>query len=313
MKPTAAISSLCSRSGRRSGGAFSLIEVLVVTGLLSVIIIGLVMMFAQTQRAYKLGTTQVDVLEGGRMATDLLTRDLQRCAASRYNTTNFFLATLATVPTTGDTYVPLAQELPGSASFRTNLLQEVFFLTRENQTWTAVGYFVRTNDTGATIGFPGGSSGSLYRFAKDYSDTDLRRFPNRPWLDFVAAAVQTNLASRVMEGVTHFKLRTYTPAGTWIVTNSYPNIFYPGVWAGYPASASARYPFGETPYLFFVSNAIPAAVEIELGVLEAREIERARAISSPTARATYLSQQAGKVHLFRWRVPVRNADPSVYQ
>jgi hypothetical protein len=64
---------------------------------------------------------------------------------------------------------------------------------------------------------------------------------------------------------------------------------------------------------YFQSNTIPASVEIELGVLESREIDRARAISSPTARAAYLSQQAGKVHLFRWRVPVRNADPSVYQ
>lgn len=311
MKPLPAISSFRATGSRRDPLAFSLIEVLVVTGLLSIIIIGLVMMFAQTQRAYKLGTTQVDVLEGGRMATDLITRDLQQIAATPYNTTNFFLATLATVPSTGDRYDPLAQTLPGSANLRTNLLQETFFLTRENQNWTAVGYFVRTNETGPTLGFPGGSGGSLYRFETNYTDSVLRRFPLQPWHDFVAAAVQTNRASRVLEGVVHFKLRTYTPSGTWITTNIYPRDVYPGVFVTSPGSPP--YPFGETPYLYFTSNAIPASVEVEFGVLEAREIERARAITSPTARAKYLADQAGKVHLFRWRVPVRNVDSSVYQ
>ncbi|MGC3957916.1 MAG: hypothetical protein QM813_08235 [Verrucomicrobiota bacterium] len=313
MKPTAIFQSLRFVARRQLAAAFSLIEVLVVTGLLSIIIIGLVMMFAQTQRAYKLGTTQVDVLEGGRMATDLITRDLQQMAASPYNTTNFFAATLGTLPATGDRYEPLTQILPGSANLRTNLLQEVFFLTRENQKWTAVGYFVRTNDTGATIGFPGGGAGSLYRFETNYTDSVLRRFPLQPWWDFVAAAVQTNLASRVLEGVVHFKMRTFTPTGVWIVTNNYSADLYPGVFGRMPGSASTYYPFGEAPYLFFSSNAIPAAVEVELGVLEAREIERARAISSPSARAKYLTDQAGKVHLFRWRVPVRNVDSTVYQ
>lgn len=314
MKPLPAISSFRATGSRRDPLAFSLIEVLVVTGLLSIIIIGLVMMFAQTQRAYKLGTTQVDVLEGGRMATDLITRDLQQIAATPYNTTNFFLATLATVPSTGDRYDPLAQTLPGSANLRTNLLQETFFLTRENQNWTAVGYFVRTNETGPTLGFPGGSGGSLYRFENNYTDSVLRRFPLQPWYDFVAAAVQTNRASRVLEGVVHFKLRTFTPSGMRIVNSNYPNTFYPGVWARLPiGAAAADYPFGETPNLYFTSNAIPASVEVELGILEAREIERARAITSPTARAKYLADQAGKVHLFRWRVPLRNVDSTVYQ
>lgn len=304
MKPTAAISSHCSRSGRRSGGAFSLIEVLVVTGLLSVIIIGLVMMFAQTQRAYKLGTTQVDVLEGGRMATDLITRDLQQCAASgQPNWINF----LCNFYVETRNVAPLTQELPGSTARRTNLMQETFFLTRENQTWTAVGYFVRTNDQ-SYLDYPAGSGGSLYRFETNYSDTVFRQNPQWPWRDFRAALADANRASRVLEGVVHFKLRTFDPQGNWISTNAIQNVT--NVW---PSSAVLNYPFGETAYLYFFSNAIPASVEIELGVLEAREIERARAISSPAARATYLSQQAGKVHLFRWRVPMRNVDPSVYQ
>jgi len=303
MKPTASILPLRSVTRRRLAAAFSLIEVLVVTGLLSVIIIGLVMMFAQTQRAYKLGTTQVDVLEGGRMVTDLMTRDLQQGAASGQpnwvNLVNFYVG----LPNVD----PLTQELPGSTTRRTNLLEENFFLTRENQTWTAVGYFVRTNDQ-SYLGYPAGSGGSLYRFETNYSDTIFRQNPHWAWRDFNAALTNAARVSRVLEGVVHFKIRTYDPRGNWISTNAIPNVT--NQW---PAGAVLNYPFGETGYLYFTSNALPATVEVELGVLESREIDRARAISSPTARAAYLSQQAGKVHLFRWRVPVRNADLSVYQ
>lgn len=303
MKIFAAI--FLSRSARQGRAlAFSLIEVLVVTGLLSVIIIGLVMMFAQTQRAYRLGTTQVDVLEGGRMATDLITRDLQQVAAAgqpdwvNFNC-NFYIGQ--------PNFDPMTQELPGSAVRRTNLMQETFFLTRENQMWTAVGYFVRTNDQ-SYLGYPAGGGGALYRFETNYSDTVFRRNPTWVWRDFVAAQTNANRASRVLEGVVHFKLRSFDPAGRWLATNLPVNIY-----TNFPSSPVLNYPFGETAYLFFVSNAIPASVEVELGVLEAREIERARAISSPTARAKYLADQAGKVHLFRWRVPVRNVDSSVYQ
>lgn len=289
---------------RPATGAFSLIEVLVVTGLLSVIIIGLVMMFSQTQRAYRLGTTQVDVLEGGRMATDLMTRDLQQCAASgQPGWINFICNFYIGQPN----FEPMTQDLPGSTTRRTNLMQETFFLTRENQKWTAVGYFVRTNDQ-SYLGYPAGGGGSLYRFETNYSDAVFRQNPTWAWRDFIAALTNADRASRVLEGVVHFKLRGFNPGGNWISTNLVTNIY-----TNFPGSPVANYPFGETAYLFFVSNAVPASVEVELGVLEAREIERARAITSPTARANYLAQQAGKVHLFRWRVPVRNADASVYQ
>ena len=62
-------------SANRLRQAFTLIEVLVVVALLSVIILGLVAMFSQTQRAYTLGMTQVDVLEGGRAVTEMITRE----------------------------------------------------------------------------------------------------------------------------------------------------------------------------------------------------------------------------------------------
>lgn len=298
-----ASNSLSGAGAIRRRAAFSLIEVLVVTGLLSVIILGLVLMFSQTQRAYKLGTTQVDVLEGGRMVTDIMTRDLQQLTPAKLSATNVlnFYVRMRD-------YAPLVQNLPGSTASRTNVLQDLFFLTRENQQWTAVAYFVRTNDNYNNLDFPQGTSGSLYRFATNYTEAFFKQYPNQFWADFLLASFDGNRASRMLDGVVQFKVRAYDPAGFWINTNLSANIY-----TNAPSGASAYYPFRETGDLLFLADAVPASVEIELGVLESKEIERARSITAPVARANYLSQQAGKVHLFRWRVPIRNFDPVAYQ
>ncbi len=282
----------------RTRQAFSLIEVLVVTGLLSVIIIGLVLMFTQTQRAYRLGTTQVDTLEAGRMVTDLMTRDLSQLTPANSLATNFFVA----LPN----FAPLVQALPGNNPNlqRTNLMQDLFFLTRENRKWIAVGYFVRTNDRLNDLSFPAGTSGTLYRFETNYTDTFFRQNPYVFWRDFVIAQGNAARASRIVDGVVHFKVRGYNPDGHWIKTNAGPNIYTP---------TEAEYLYGEPPIISFTNTAVPASVEVELGILESKEVEKARAISDATARANYLAQQAGKVHVFRWRVPVRNFDPAAYQ
>lgn len=285
----------------RGRAAFSLIEVLVVTGLLSVIIIGLVLMFSQTQRAYKLGTTQVDVLEGGRMVTDILTRELtQLTPANRANSlpvVNCYVLTR--------NINPLAQPLAGSVSaYRTNITMDLMFFTRENQDWTGIGYTVLDPISG---GVPVGGIGSLYRYSSNAfrgAELDLARAFN----GFLVAP-PTNM-SRMLDGVVHFKVRTFTPGGDWIagsLSNDITNRFQ------LISSPVAYYPFGETELLYFHSNAVPATVEVEIGVLESKEIERARSITDATARANYLKQQAGKVHIFRWRVAIRNFDPAAYQ
>jgi len=280
------------RAGFRARAAFSLIEVLVVTGLLSVIIFGLVLMFGQTQRAFKLGTTQVDVLEGGRMVTDMLTREVAQMSPAHQQVTNcaVLLRNLN----------PLVQALPGTpAPQRTNLLMEFFFLSKENQTWTGIGYTVLDPATGAE---PLGGMGTLYRYSTNaFYGQYLGQL-----LNGFNTTVVTNM-SRILDGVVHFKVRTFTPIGQWITGDIAVNHTF------MPSGPVFAYPLIETPYLYFTSNAVPASVEIELGILEAKTAERARSISDNNARANFLAEQAGKVHVFRWRVPVRNVDPSVYQ
>jgi hypothetical protein len=69
---------------------------------------------------------------------------------------------------------------------------------------------------------------------------------------------------------------------------------------------------------YSVSNAVPAYVEIEMGILEPQILQRYRAIGNGSAllqvaQRQYLSNHVAQVHIFRQRVPVRNFDYSVYQ
>jgi hypothetical protein len=66
--------------------------------------------------------------------------------------------------------------------------------------------------------------------------------------------------------------------------------------------------------LTMFSNTLPASVEIEMGVLEDRTLQRAESlIPLASAQANYLAGAAGKVHVFRQRVSIPNVDPSAYQ
>ena len=66
-------------SGRRAAG-FSLIEVLVVITLLAIIVLSLMEVFNSTQRAFRAGVTQTDVLESSRAAVELISSDLRGMA-----------------------------------------------------------------------------------------------------------------------------------------------------------------------------------------------------------------------------------------
>lgn len=291
-------------AGRRAGWlrrshAFSLVEILVVVGLLSIIILGLVAMFSQTQRAFRLGLAQVDVLESGRALTDMLNRELSQMSPARASNAVNFYANLESVD-------PLKQELPGNpAPLRTNLIEELYFLTKENQTWTGVGYYIYPTNGGV---------GTLYRYASNaffgQDPAQLYSGYHRTVNDAVNRNVFTNL-NRILDGVVHFKVRAYDPAGNWITSSnqfSPDNLFNVVV----REPSLARSAAGESEYYLFTTNVVPAFVELELGVLEERAIVRARTITDTQSRSNYLAREAGRVHLFRLKVPVRNVDPTAY-
>src|SRR5262245_40199945 len=116
-----------SRAGRLHQ-AFSLIEIMVVVALLSMIVLGLVAMFTQVQRAFRLGMMQTDVLEAGRMATDILAREIEQTTPTYQNSINFYTR----IPASGGVPACTVQALPGGNNVRTNIQSELFFTVREN-------------------------------------------------------------------------------------------------------------------------------------------------------------------------------------
>lgn len=307
--------------------AFTLVEIIIVVALLSFIILGLMAMFGQTQRAFRLGMTQNDVLESGRLTSDLIFRELEQVTPSylpamgllpnnsfiRPIQPNFYASLLP--------FPPLVQPLPGSSSPRTNLLEDLFFLIRQNQEWIGIGYFVRTNNpvTGA-LGWPlvGGptataGAGTLYRFQTNAPPLSGRT-PAQMYAEFSAATFNESRASKIMDGVLHFRVRAYNTNGFCIVSNS--NVSASGTQTNTAILLSdysnLNVAPGEVSQYIFYSNAVPASVELEIGVLEDRAWERYQSLD-PASQYRYLVNQAGSVHLFRQRVAIRSVDPLAYR
>ncbi len=325
--------------------AFTLTEILVTVALLSFIVLGLFAMFNQTQRAFRLSMNQADILEAGRGVNEMIPREVEQIVPSARAAVNFAVAMIpsaAPLP-------PLTQSLPGATVVRTNLLEDCFFLLRQNQTWMGIGYCVRTNDPATGRLYlpevaPGQlGAGSLYRFAATlpvlYSGTatdpknGLPQDPSQLFVAFVNACVPGSPASvlisnRICDGVVHFRLRAFATNGFPLFCDPRTNVacFY------YYTNTPTRPLLGESfvrqtqvtwnpsypdnwSGLYFTSNAVPAAVEMELGLLEQYAWERYNSIGNAAARLAYLQRDdtSTRVHLFRQRISIRNLDPSPYQ
>jgi type II secretory pathway pseudopilin PulG len=341
--------------GRAAG--FTLIEILVTTALLAFIVIGLVAMFGQTQRAFTQSLTDVDLLENGRAVMDLLVRDLAEAApANISNAVNFYVE----LPQPGEAIYtpPLLQGLPGTVNppqERVNYLQPFYFLSHPNQmwpdrAWAETGYYVVPDARGVGIG-------TLYRYAAtNYVPPPLplpTGFPANPpnpsfWGSAFLSALGTlrtdttplpagapvSTVTRVAEGVVHLSVRPFATNGFPIVSDLNPLLYgYTTFWVGYWTSSNGFAIYVETPLpilqatnhlnlacpdqydrCWFLSNAVPACVELELGILESQTYHRYQAIAvdNPAAGAAFLSNHVAQVHLFRQRVPIHNVDPSAY-
>lgn len=262
-------------------------EILVTATLLSFIVLGLLAVFNQTQRAFKGGMTQTDVLEGGRAVVEMMTREMEQITPSQDPyTTNFALWVSTSFQD------PLLQGLPGSKELRKNVVQDLFFLSRMNTDWNAGGYRVLPEYKDAGVG-------TLYRWG---SNAHVRLGSSNYFAWYQSAPLSNY--NRVAEGVVHFRVRAFDPHGNLInpgMTN-WPRqmYFYTNPIAADQASVVAT------------NQAIPAFLELEMGMLEQPVYQRWKSLASAEAQRNYLSNNSARVHIFRQRVPVRNVDFSVY-
>jgi type II secretory pathway pseudopilin PulG len=286
-------------SSRVTRSAFSLIEVMVVVALMSLIVLALMAVFTSTQRAFRSAVTQTDVLEGSRAAMDLIATDLRGLTPSEapyYSFgVNFFVTNNASYSQ------PLIQSLPGSVSntTRKNLQQEFFILSHQNTKWWGVGYAIALNSSGSLY--------SLYRLqwpSPPGTNDPTTIFTNQIFQSFFQNP--TNGGSHLLDGVVHFVVRAYDPNGIWIPygfaanqTNSLKQTVF------FPLTG------GEAGFLMY-SNDVPASVELEMGVLEDRTLQRAESLPNFSTQTNYLYDKSGNVHVFRQRVNIPNVDTTAY-
>jgi Tfp pilus assembly protein PilV len=273
--------------------AFSVLEIMVAVALLAVIIIGLLAMFYQVQRAFRAGTAQVDVMEGGRAAISLLMREMQEAAAADL----LEVTNLVIVPSYPRT--PTPQTL-SSGEVHDNILHDLCFLQRRNDEWTGVAYRLTNaiSGVGTLVRYSWSSANDSNPFVNDTikSNLSLAVF-NRPG--------PTNYGSQVLDGVVHFQVEAYDADG--VLYRDYRDTV-----PGQVEESYVRRDKGKDVFAFMSTN-LPAYLDLELRVLEPATLARFRVreqtdlLAGGSTRLEYLNRQIGRTHVFRQRIPVRAA------
>lgn len=296
------------RRGSRIPGCrgFSIVELLVAVSILSLIILILYSIFDQTQLALRSNVAQVDVLESGRAAMDLLSRELQETASARRGDSLNLMARVQERPAS-----PVLQLLSESdGETRTNVLMELFFLRRLAGIWTGTGYRVINAANGV---------GTLARFSTNrlssqfVSNVTLSAFFNAP----------TNALQPIANGIVHLRVVAYDSQGNPFQVDdtrhahirefgTIDNRNVQQIWLNNASPDGPANVFltedrwGQTDARF-ASNALPAYLDVELGVLEPAALEQFRSFPTPNSARAFLRERAGQVHLFRQRIPIHTA------
>lgn len=283
----------------KNKNAFSLIEVLMVVTLLSLIIFALMEVFNSTQRAFRSGVTQTDLLETSQAAMGLVASDLKLMAPSGFSDgVNFYAGNY-------QNYKLLEQPLVGSSAIRTNALQSIFILSRgsiaHHDSWIGIGYTVYLSTNSTQYGLY-----SLYRFATNFpvNSSPAPNWPNSVpnfiynvcFVNFLIAPTNYSL---IMNGVIGFTAKAFGPTGSLLDTNT-PNV---------ATNASVYSGEGNSIFSFQFTNTMPSTAEIEMTVLEDNVLKHAMGLNAPgqfpwdnAGEWNYLQQSAGRAHVFRQRI-----------
>lgn len=309
-----AIKAAAVRMRVRRQKAFSVMELLLSVAILGVIVYALFAVFNQVQKALRSNEASTEVGEKGRAILEMMTRELQQLQPVHTGFVTNFLAE--------PDFTPMVFNAPDDprAPGRTNSLYRVYFPAKQGHEWLHLEYRIDLAENRV---------GVLKRFA----------WTNRIITPYELGLVQSNaykidVTNEVFfhhfaDGVTHFRVSAYDRHGgllSYNTTNKFaPFKIFRGSVTGpmgmpkysdvaLPEDANIRirqaFPNNEEENrLEFVSNAVPAYLEVELGVLEPETLRQYYLmIKDQNPNATnFLSRQIAKVHVFRQRIPIRTA------
>lgn len=297
---------------------FSLLEVLVAVGLMSIVVLALYSMFDQTQKALRNNAGQSDVSEAGRAAMELITRDIEKAWASRVPAVTNNLVIRRTYPASVINGI-------GDDFTRDSAFHEVFLLCRPDVA-VSPGFGLFVADENSPVQRVTNAIGTLYRYevagtspvldangkplgaVENFASptlvrpgTAFRTF-NNFWQEFDRpdAVVRTN-ASRLIDGVVFFRVFAYTGSGvvmdrTVAFTNDIPADVVPFYLSGPDVENLTT----------FGNAALPSAIEVELGIMPPRLLTQFRSLPE-TLQASFLARNFANILVFRQRIALRTA------
>lgn len=342
---------MCRSSTKRRAGksaAFTVTELMVAVSLMSVVIYALYSVFNQTQRALRSNESQIDTTERGRGVLELIARDMELARVGHVQAVTNFSTAMAP-------WGRIIQEDREPNSFvtdRTNVLHTVYFLTQKERGWRGIGYglYLRNPTNEQHLEPTQWGMGSLYRYetVTNYGlpTTNLfaefaRVAPNAMNPPTAANPIVVTNFNHIADGVVHLRVTAYDTQGHLMAFNTtnrdpayrifrcmegggaVPNGSTPGITAGNQLTnatavlqAVSDFDFTESR-VSYRSNAAPAYVDIELGVLEPDAVKTfdlmlsdARKMGEqPTRARQWLEKRVGKVQIFRKRIPLRTVSP----
>ena len=336
LKPVPNVKALAGKRSavRTRSVAFTVIELMLAVAILGMIVFALFSVFNQTQKALRRSETNTDVAQKARAIAEMIGLEVEQAQPTRafFPSNNVFSKEINMLGGMEQLYVPadfVMQSSDPTIQARTNFIHSIFFYNNRTNAWQGIGYRV--------VDFKNGV-GSLQRF-----ETNI--FGHKPYgnlgaSNFVNIAL-TNIAYRhVADGIVHLSFIPYAHNGrrlgwdTGNATNSgynpeFYNVIRQRLSGTIESATSDTTDFNENTVLLreaiptipnqpniqyttaftFLSNALPAYVEMEFGMLEPETLAQYYTMlndENPNA-AKFLQRQIAKVHLFRQRIQIRTA------
>ena len=302
----------------RSSKAFTVVEMMVAVTITTVITVALTAVFGQVQKAFRAGIQQVDVYEAGRATSEMAAKDLESMVAlGSINFTNFW-----TVPFQQGMYNALGN-FREQTGFRT--IQQEFLVFQEyNNVIKAVGYRLVPDRRNAAIDYSEAEDlirvSRLFRFEAPVSRVALERRPNEVWESIVDSFLSdpfdeirdVDTASiryrfqEITDGIVHFRVTPYHLSGrAW--DKNLEDYYYDNRDPGLPrdVEVDSTSPQAGPAFTFaFSGDALPAFVELEIGVMEPAVIDEWRSIAEANLQGAseFIREQTARVQIFRRRL-----------